>query len=45
MVHLNQAGWVTRLLDDLKTNGKNSTITEADQKNAHSAAGYLDNKH
>jgi len=34
-----------RLVDSLKTNGKNSTLTEADHKNAHSAAGYLDNKH
>jgi len=41
-----KSSWVgTRLTDDLETNGKNSTITEADQKNAHSAAGYLDNKH
>jgi len=35
----------TRLTDALETVGENSTITEADQKNEHSAAGYLDNKH
>jgi len=41
-----KSSWMgTRLTSDLNTNGKNSTITEADQKNAHSAAGYLDNKH
>jgi len=41
-----KSSWVgTRLTDALETNGKNSTITEADQKNEHSAAGYLDNKH
>lgn len=34
-----------RVVDALETNGKNSTITEADQKNAHSPAGYLNNKH
>lgn len=41
-----KSSWVgTRLTDSLETLGKNSTITEADRKNAHSAAGYLDNKH
>ncbi len=41
-----KSSWMgTRLVDALETNGKNSTITDADQKNAHSAAGYLDNKH
>ena len=34
-----------RIIHGLNTNGKNSTITEADQKNANSPAGYLDNKH
>jgi len=41
-----KSSWVgTRLTDDLETNGKNSTITEEDQKNAYSAAGYLNNGH
>jgi cytochrome c-type protein NapB len=41
-----KSSWVgTRLTNDLDTNGKNSSITEADQKNEHSAAGYLDTKH
>jgi len=41
-----KSAWVgTRLTDDLETIGKDSKITEADQKNEHSAAGYLDNKH
>ena len=41
-----KSSWVgTRLTDSLKTNGKNSTITEEDQKNEHSAAGYLNNSH
>jgi cytochrome c-type protein NapB len=41
-----KSSWVgTRLTDDLNTNGKNSTVTKADQKNKDSAAGYLDNEH
>lgn len=41
-----KSNWVgTRLTDSLETLGKNSTITDADQKNANSPAGYLDNKH
>jgi cytochrome c-type protein NapB len=41
-----KSSWMgNRLVDALDTNGKNSTITDADQKNEHSAAGYLDNKH
>ena len=41
-----KSSWVgTRLTSDLKTLGKNSTITEADQKNEHSISGYLDSKH
>jgi len=41
-----KSSWVgDRYTNDLKTNGKNSTITEADHQNEHSAAGYLDNKH
>ena len=34
-----------RLTSDLDTVGNNSKITDADYKNEHSAAGYLDNKH
>ena len=38
--------WIgTRLTDALDTNGKNSQVTDADYKNEHSAAGYLNNKH
>ena len=41
-----KSSWVgTRLTDALDTNGKDSAITEADKKNDHSAAGYLNNKH
>jgi cytochrome c-type protein NapB len=41
-----KSNWTgSRLTDDLNTNGKNSQITDADYKNQHSAAGYLDNKH
>ena len=41
-----KSSWVgTRLTDALDTNGKDSAITEADERNDHSAAGYLNNKH
>ena len=34
-----------RIIDDLETVGKDSKITDADYKNEHSAAGYLNNTH
>lgn len=40
-----KSNWVgTRLTEALNTNGDNSSITDADLKNEHSAAGYLDSE-
>ena len=41
-----KSNWTgTRLTSDLETVGKDSKITDADYKNEHSAAGYLNNQH